>query len=385
MRSVPAAGRITLPGASGAATLAPCLSLYLDAFRFLAAAAVLVHHVVVYPFAREAPHSGGNWHDVAGAYGSVAVIAFFVLSGYVIAHVTAARETSAGAYAVSRVSRLYSVILPALLLTWGCDTLGQSLAPEFYGNPHVLWKPPTAEGYLASMFLVSEYQAFGFGGIVPGTNAPFWSLSFEAAYYVLAGLALFAPRRVAVIAGILVLAVAGRTIAALSVCWIAGFGLYRLQSRAAFTLPAPWAVAVISAVALVAWPQLWHEGPREYRGLSFPWGRGPFKRDLVLDAGTTLAVVAHLAAMRPCLTERRALSVGLTRTVRWLGSLTFPLYAMHYPVICLVAAISPWRRDSWAQLVALAGVPLIVAAALTPGCEALKGWLRQRLAGWGLR
>jgi peptidoglycan/LPS O-acetylase OafA/YrhL len=49
--------------------------------------------------------------------GSEAVMAFFVLSGFVIAYVADQRETTLQAFAAARLARLYSVIIPAMLLT----------------------------------------------------------------------------------------------------------------------------------------------------------------------------------------------------------------------------------------------------------------------------
>jgi peptidoglycan/LPS O-acetylase OafA/YrhL len=59
------------------------LSLYLDALRFSAAFAVLLSHT--------GRVSGGMFWQVQ-PYGRTAVMVFFVLSGFVIAWVTEARE-----------------------------------------------------------------------------------------------------------------------------------------------------------------------------------------------------------------------------------------------------------------------------------------------------
>lgn len=63
------------------------LSLYLDALRFGAAFIVFVSH---YAAGR---YSGGLFWQVMD-YGRIAVLVFFVLSGFVIAWVTEAREGS---------------------------------------------------------------------------------------------------------------------------------------------------------------------------------------------------------------------------------------------------------------------------------------------------
>lgn len=88
----------------------PATSAFLDVLRIAAALVVFVNHLAQFwsprTFAVTAPVAHG------------AVVVFFVLSGYVIAYSTLAREQSVRRCAVARLSRLYSVVIPALLLTW---------------------------------------------------------------------------------------------------------------------------------------------------------------------------------------------------------------------------------------------------------------------------
>jgi peptidoglycan/LPS O-acetylase OafA/YrhL len=166
-------------------------SLYLDVLRFLAALAVFLDHLSIHPITKDL-----IWHRL-GAYGSIAVTIFFALSGHVIAHVTATRERTLARYAGARIARMYSVVLVALAATWMLDNLGMALNPDLYAMQRIMWKPQSLEGYAASLLFINEYQIFNFNGIVPGSNGPYWSLSFEVTYYAIAGLCLFAPRTIA--------------------------------------------------------------------------------------------------------------------------------------------------------------------------------------------
>jgi len=67
---------------------------------------------------------------------------------------------------------------------------------------------------------------------------------------------------------------------------------------------------------------------------------------------------------------------AVKRVVEWAGSLTFPLYCIHYPTICLLVAISPWPISSARHLafVGLTTVALVVA--VTAVCERLKREIR---------
>ena len=102
------------------------LSLYLDALRFAAAFTVFLSH---YSTGRI---SGGLLWQFSD-YGRTAVLVFFVLSGFVIAAVTDTRERSLENYALSRIARLYSVIIPAFILTALLDYLGNAIDPRLYG------------------------------------------------------------------------------------------------------------------------------------------------------------------------------------------------------------------------------------------------------------
>src|SRR5690242_6900946 len=80
------------------------LSLYLDLIRFAAALVVLLSHAWLVLF----PMYPLHWP------GPAAVIVFFVLSGFVIAYATDRSERSLANYTLDRLSRLWSVALPAL-------------------------------------------------------------------------------------------------------------------------------------------------------------------------------------------------------------------------------------------------------------------------------
>ena len=100
-------------------------SIYLNAVRFFAALVVFLGHTSGRRFT-----DGFLW--AFGEYMDVAVIIFFVLSGYVIAYVTDNRERTLDDYAINRVARILSVAIPALILTFVLDTIGRSFHPEAY-------------------------------------------------------------------------------------------------------------------------------------------------------------------------------------------------------------------------------------------------------------
>jgi len=267
-------------------------------------------------------------------------------------------------------------VLPALLLTCACDALGQKLHPEFYEIRAVLWKPVSWQGYVSSLFFANEFQTFPFKGLVPGTNAPYWSLSFEAAYYVVAGLVLFAPLRYALPIALVLLAIAGRTIAALLPLWVLGFCLYKTRERLAERLPFPAVLLILSTAAIAAFPRFHRFASMDNFGVNFPWGHGPYNRNLLLDYATAFAFTVQMIAAQRLLSRVQRPPPPFERGIRWLGSTTFPLYAMHYPVLCLFAALSPFERTSWVSIAFVSAAVLTVVAVMTPICEWLKDKLR---------
>jgi peptidoglycan/LPS O-acetylase OafA/YrhL len=344
------------------------LSLYLDVLRFLAAVAVFMDHLSSSPFTHER-----HWYG-ANAYGDMAVTLFFVLSGYVIAYVSSEREKLPSQYISARVSRLYSVVAVALPLTWMLDAWGASIHAPFYAIKTVLWKPPSIEGYLASFFFVNEFQVFQFGGIVPGSNGPYWSLSFEAAYYAAAGLVLFLRPAIGLPLAAALLLLGGRTIVALFPVWLLGFLVYRIPRRFKVPVIASALLFLLTAAALVVSPKIVSFFPEDNFGVRFPWGRGPFNRNLLADYFFGITFSLHLVFAQ-ALFSQTEISIPFSRAIRWVGSLTFPLYLIHYPVLCFLCAVSPWDSSSATHAVVISLAVFTVVILLTPVCN----WLRDAI------
>jgi peptidoglycan/LPS O-acetylase OafA/YrhL len=91
-------------------------SLYLDLMRVSAALAVVLYHAAF-------RQNGGDWFH-PGTIGPDAVTVFFVLSGLVISYVVDTKESSPQLYISSRLARLWSVLMPALALTYLINLFG---------------------------------------------------------------------------------------------------------------------------------------------------------------------------------------------------------------------------------------------------------------------
>ncbi len=351
------------------------LSLYLDAIRILAALAVLLDHAASGFFA-----DGALWAPLC-RYGGAAVDVFFVLSGYVIAHVAATRENTFEKYAIARISRLYSVVAVALPLTYVCDHIGLATNPLYYYSQELFSKPESFMGYLSALFFVNEWRIFDFQGIAPGTNNPYWSLSFEVVYYLVAALLMFSRRAVWIVLAPALLCLAGRTIAAMLPLWLCGFAVY--HARLAVNVPRPLALGLfVASLAPVAAAPLVNWG--NAAGLYFPWGCLELNRNITQDYVVAAAFSVNLLCARHLLTDAVVAGRIFSRAIRWLGSLTFPLYITHYPLLCVLAAARPFEAGGW-RLVVYYGVGVVGAAALVArAADALKLVMRDGLRD-GLR
>lgn len=349
------------------------LSLYLDLIRFLAAAGVLFEHISSKPIT-----SGVFWWRL-GNYGATGVIIFFVLSGYVIAYVSSTRENSLGSYFSSRISRLYSVVLPALILTFALDSVGMFINPDFYQMKAVLWRPESWSGYLSSILFLNEYQIFNFGGISPGTNGPYWSLSFEATYYLIVGLAIFLPLARALPLVAIILVMAGKTIAALLPIWMLGYFLYKFSFKLKMGVFSAAACFLFSAFSLVLFPSIVDQLPSDNFGFYFPWGRAAYNRNLVADYVVAILFGVHVLSAQNIARRFGERNYSCAAAIRWVGGLTFPLYCVHYPVLCFLSAVSPWGMDTWENALFLLILMSLIVVLVSGYCDSLKIRFRYNL------
>lgn len=301
------------------------LSLYLDILRFGMAAVVWIGHSTYRGYTGR-PFI--FWFAVY--YSQTAVMGFFVLSGFVIAYVADTKERKPSTYTIARLSRLYSVVIPALIITFACDTIGQSLDYHFYHlDPEEGWMdvPDNQPArYLASFFMIDYFWVFP-GGLLPGSNASFWTLSNEIVYYLIFG--LFLTRNWAVIAiGLpIAAALAGPSIILLFPLWLLGVGIYHLSKRRSIPIlfALPVFVLTIYLLAKVGWVETDADYTNAHR-LQLDYAEGG------------LIAINILAASG--LSRYFDIAMGWCAWfVQWLGGLTFAIYLCHLPLLHFLSVI----------------------------------------------
>lgn len=354
-------------------TLPKPFSIYLDLVRFLAACLVYVYHSnqrwLVEPILPLAQH------------GHSAVIVFFVLSGYVIAYITDTKERDWATYTASRLSRVYSVAVPTLVLTLLLDTIGRQLLPAPYGYPYDWF----AVRIFASLFMLNEVW---FISITSFSNVPYWSICYEAWYYVAFGLLTFLPRRPAWALVALLALVLGPKIVLLAPIWGLGVLLYRWRRLAEISEATGWALVVGTVLGiglylhfdverLAAAPLRALLGEAWFVQLSFSrW----FLGDLILGP----LVMLHFAGMRRVAARLSGLFLAVEKPVRLLAAYTFTLYLLHQPLFLFWGAVLGGKDRSygnWVLVTVLVAASIALVGTVTENRRhGLTRWIRAQLA-----
>jgi len=358
---------------TGTAAVPPALSVYLDLVRWGTAMLVVLYHLKERGFgsAWVNAHLPGNGH----AY----VTIFFVLSGFVIAAtVDRKRERGALDYALDRLARLHSVALPVLLICAALSFAWPALDPN--SSYRFALERPLATFAANALFLGNAW----FLDAAPFVDGPYWSLGYEAMYYVAFGVWTFArgPSRWLLLA--LVALVAGPKIALLAPAWLFGVWLYRWRDAVRLS---PAAAAAIALLALAA-PVLAHvAGFGHFAKASSAALLGDRHAEFshsvnfVADYLTAAAFALHLYAMRwlPLRWPR-----SLLAPVRAGAATSFTLYLFHLPVVTVAMHVLGAARASNAALAATVLAVLAACHALARLTEArrpaLRRWLERAVA-----
>ena len=336
----------------------PGFSVWLDALRIIATLTVVASHVAYSRF------TGGTYQWIRDLnLGSDAVILFFVVSGLVIAR-AAARDATLSRYTFNRATRIYSVMLPALLLTWTFDHIGFGIDSTAYPD-HYYQSLPLSTFLIRGLTFSSEWLAFR--PVRLGSNGPLWSLSYEVSYYALFGAAVFltGARRLACV--VILALLAGPNILLLIPAWLMGVWLWRQICKDGPARLSPGAALVLAVLppalyALALWislPPFLLQLTNDLLPAAIPPLALRFSNEFLWNGLIGALVALHLFGMSRLLTDWRR---GATM-IRWLAQASFSIYVTHYPTLQLTSALIPAdapARGLWLVLAAL-GVGLAFA------------------------
>jgi peptidoglycan/LPS O-acetylase OafA/YrhL len=244
-------------------------SAWLDAIRWVSALLVVLAHaggILLLPLSDTPAASRTLLHfgySFVGGMGHYAVIVFFVMSGYLVGG-SLIRDFDLGrldlrSYALRRATRLYVVLLPALLLSGGAAILGMAIYPGVDGRGvYTLTWAADASGATAACnavflqgVLCSQYAG----------NVSLWSLYNEGWYYALFPLLILPLYRrgggvafgcFLAAATMLVLSVVQTSIAPLAIYFfIWGIGAFASFARLPDRMPAKSRPILLAAVFIL--------------------------------------------------------------------------------------------------------------------------------------
>lgn len=362
----------------------------MDGMRALAAITVLLGHlrsILFLEFTYGIPIFWKIFYFITG-FGHQAVMIFFVLSGYWITKSVV--RSSEGRfswpnYAIDRISRLWIVLIPALLIGGLLDSLGRygtesALYLGRQGNNTVVWDVGT---HLTLVDLAGNI-AFLQTLIVPpfGSNGALWSLANEFWYYV-----WFPPiykffRRdkpsfAAIFFVILTMAVFNGLLVGF-ICWLCGTLLFFLARREAITIELRRRpnVALAGALSLFCGALLLSRIPHLL----------PMRTELVdvLISGSFALTLLVL------ISSGRTFPGWISPLCRYGARSSYSLYLVHFPFIMLLAAvfITPSHRlppssDLLLAFLAIGATAILYGYAFSSVTEVntsrLRGWLRAKL------
>lgn len=310
-------------------------SLYLDGMRALAALVVLLSH---WAYDR---YTGGTYSAIRDLnLGSDAVVIFFVLSGFVIGFTAQTKDDTLGSFLFARATRLYSVAVPAVLLTILLDRVGLLFRPEAYDG---FWYNDAGVLETAAYGL-SFANEWALGAFRVGSNGPWWSLSYEVAYYLLFAAVCYLKGGLRYLVPLLLALIFGLNILLLLPTWLMGLLLWRYLSRSPAPLAMPVALmltlvpVVLYCAALAAdLPGILKVATSDILGLD-PIRLSAalrFSDEVVWNSCLGFLTTLHLLGIHSLCANVAGMKKGseVERRIRWAAGGSFSLYLVHYPVL----------------------------------------------------
>lgn len=263
--------------------------------------------------------------------GHESVVSFFVLSGMVISHAASRPGTTLASFIIARGARLYSVVVPAIVLCYSVPFL---MRWEHYEGSYSEFMQNNG-GMLAPLSTLLFLNESWFRWQEPPWNGPFWSLCYEAWYYVIFGLSMFLSGWRRTIAVLVACLIAGPRILLLFPIWLLGVWMIHRLPR---TGNSPvlgiliWVGSILMFVVL---------GQSAVDLLVRDWIKEVVPQLWVLKA-SELFVTDYLFAgiVAANFLGFQLASASLTRfltpaapLISWLAGTTFTLYLFHYPML----------------------------------------------------
>jgi peptidoglycan/LPS O-acetylase OafA/YrhL len=346
-------------------------SRYLDLLRVIAASLVLLIHL-------SEPTITDGSIVLPSELGHSSVMIFFVLSGYVISYVAAEREFTFFDFAISRIARVYSVVIPALVITVFVDCLFIH-TPPLYNTTELMAEIPMYQyAKFPRYFLMSMFFGNNIWGMrtTAFSNGVYWSMCFEVYYYILFAFAFYLKGWRRVICLTLALAAIGPGPLALFQLWLFGYIVYRLHQNYKISVYIARLLFAVTAtlIALDLATDLNLRIDDQLDLLTNGWVSASFLRRCAGDTLTGLLVGLNIFTARFA-----AWNFGpVGRWFSYFASFTFALYLMHNPLMRLWVAY--WHPNPFVVIMMVLMSVWLLGQITEKQKDRLRDLLRQKLA-----
>lgn len=351
-------------------------SAWLDFFRWAAALEVVLFHINHRYFVKlfDIPHGERLFaHYIFGlisSFGGPAVILFFVLSGYLVGGSVAgkyirSRHFDGIDYFITRLSRLWTVLIPALIFAYLFDALALGVFHAAENGIFALDAEGTGSaGQHDALTAVCNIAFLQTAFCTQyGSNGALWSLFHEFWYYTTFPLImlvcwgrnnLIAKIAMTISAAAILLFLTwfqfvGFSIAGYAGIWFLGT-VAALRTKPMLPLSAVWA-ALFCAGCLVVWRIAYAPGTATPSTF--------MSKETVLDYALAASFANMLIAMRQ---SKRLLRMPLPRLNEHLAGFSFSLYCTHTPLVVLIGAISMWTFQTGWHMKPTANTDFLYAA-----------------------
>lgn len=325
----------------------PSFSVYLELARIVATLMVFLSHGLVF-YLPEALYDSYTL-----ALGRNGVIVFFLLSGFVITWCAHEREPTAREFFINRASRIYSVAIPGVLLSFACAyyIAIQADVGLSYQFEKLYVYFPIYLSFSGDFWLIRE---------VPPSNTPYWSLNFEVWYYVLFAVFFYVKNRLRWVILFALMLLIGPRVLSLFPLWLAGSFLYAKQHL--FKLPVGLARGLFGAT-LVLFVLI------KMAGIDYQINlHGPQWRELLhlpsvvphqIFSDYFMAVIVFInfvAAMN----ANFSFSDKAVRVITLLASFSFSFYLFHAPLFAVFEAHFEARQSLLDYVLVLSSTAVII-------------------------
>ena len=326
------------------------VSFYLDLLRILSAFYVFIFHVGSGEIDTKLIFSTHHFSEILGLnYYSAHyfVIVFFVLSGYLITMSASRPNISVKTFITARLGRLYSVLIPALFLSFLVAKI--LIIGNYYPLDLIKNNTLLVQRFILNATFLSQSWSLN---ATPPLNNPFWSVQYEFMYYLIIASWLLVKNRLKYILILLIILISGLKVMLLFPCWLLGSFLYFIVSKKktiniGISVMLFFSTLILLFLILTGRLILPFEKPigdHDFYGflLFFSWN---FKADLIFSflVATNVFAIFSLSKKMEYFNTSSVFN-KLHAKIQIISNCSYTLYLFHLPLLFLFSSIIPYDK-----------------------------------------